>query len=82
VQTRHGSPTGIRLIASPVLDVARNSSRKVAETPTRISTHRTPGLVSQHSTQTLLENLIRGFEYAFAIGVALLCSYWILQGRW
>lgn len=21
-------------------------------------------------------------EYAFAIGVALLCSYWIVQARW
>lgn len=21
-------------------------------------------------------------EYTFAVGAALLCSYWILQGRW
>jgi hypothetical protein len=26
--------------------------------------------------------LRRGIEYAVAIGAALLCSYWILQGRW
>lgn len=24
----------------------------------------------------------RGLEYAFTIGIALLCSYWIMQGRW
>jgi hypothetical protein len=24
----------------------------------------------------------RCFEYTFTIGTALLCSYWILQGRW
>lgn len=24
----------------------------------------------------------RTLEYAFAISVALLCSYWILQARW
>lgn len=23
-----------------------------------------------------------GLEYAFTIGIALLCSYWIMQGRW
>jgi hypothetical protein len=27
-------------------------------------------------------SLRRGVEYAVAIGTALLCSYWILQGRW
>ncbi|HKN59993.1 MAG TPA: hypothetical protein VJW93_02370 [Candidatus Acidoferrales bacterium] len=26
--------------------------------------------------------LRRSMEYAVAIGTALLCSYWILQGRW
>jgi hypothetical protein len=26
--------------------------------------------------------LRHGVEYAVAIGTALLCSYWILQGRW
>ncbi|HKS68346.1 MAG TPA: hypothetical protein VJR26_13985 [Candidatus Acidoferrales bacterium] len=36
------------------------------------------------SIQLLLWNraLRRGIEYAIAIGTALLCSYWIVQGRW
>ncbi|MGB0036769.1 MAG: hypothetical protein WBP79_14970 [Candidatus Acidiferrales bacterium] len=24
----------------------------------------------------------RALEYGLAVGIALLCSYWIVQGRW
>lgn len=29
-----------------------------------------------------IEALRRGIEYAVAVGLALLSSYWIVQGRW
>jgi hypothetical protein len=32
--------------------------------------------------EALRRYLRRCLEYTFTIGTALLCSYWILQGRW
>jgi hypothetical protein len=29
-----------------------------------------------------LQAVRRSVEYGVAVGIALLCSYWILQGRW
>jgi hypothetical protein len=29
-----------------------------------------------------LQAVRRSVEYGAAVGIALLCSYWILQGRW
>jgi hypothetical protein len=78
VQTRHGSPAGIQLIAFPVPGVARSSAPRVAKTPTRFSIRASNGIVTHAS----IRNLIRSLDYALAFGVALLCSYWILLGRW
>ena len=90
MHTRRESPTGMRLVALPILDSRRNSDWKAADTPTRISTRRSSGLLAHGLTQRLTQspiriltqNLIRGLDYVLAIGIALLCSYWILQGRW
>ncbi len=82
MHTRRGSPTGMRLVALPILDSRRNSDWNTADTPIRILTRRSSGLLTQELTQSPIQILIRSLDYVLAIGIALLCSYWILQGRW
>ena len=81
-----GSPS----LNRPTLVATRNSSAGLIRNPeeTRIKAPRQLYFQasitgpSESLTQVLPQVLVRGLEYVFASCAALLCSYWILQGRW
>ena len=42
----------------------------------------TGGCMNAGEHQFAARRIRRAVEYALAIGIALLCSYWIVLGRW
>jgi hypothetical protein len=69
VQTKHEFPSQARPVQNKTPTLIRVLARDTIQGA--IGIPRSP-----------IRGLIRAFEFVLAIGLALLCSYWIVQGRW
>jgi hypothetical protein len=74
MQIRQESSGRLHLVSHPNANAIRDLVPFAIEPLSRTST-RTP-------THAQVPDLIRRLDYVIATLVALLCSYWILQGLW
>ena len=74
MQIGQESSSRLRLVSNPKANAIRDLVPIAIEPLSRTSS-RTP-------THAQVPDLIRRLDYVIATLVALLCSYWILQGLW
>jgi hypothetical protein len=74
MQIRQESSSRLHLVSNPMANAMRDSSPNTIEPLSRMP--------SRMPTDAQVPDLIRRLDYVIATLIALLCSYWILQGLW